>query len=207
MESERPQGAAGLVVDVVEALGEPGVGVLIALENLLPPIPSEVVLPFAGYSAAAGRLDPVLAWVAATAGALVGAWVLYGLGRVVGFEGVHRLAAKRWFVLFGTRDLERGERFFDRHGGKVVLLGRCVPFVRSVVSVPAGCARMPLLRFTLLTLLGSAVWNALFIAAGYRLGAQWERVQAYAAPVGRVVAGLLVAGVVVLAVRRVRRQG
>ncbi len=207
MDSSQPSGAAGLVVDVVERLGEPGVGALIALENLLPPIPSEVVLPFAGYSAARGELDPVLAWAAATVGALVGAWVLYGLGRAVGFDGVHRLAAHRWFVLFGTRDLERAERFFDRHGGKVVLLGRCVPFVRSVVSVPAGCAQMGLVRFSLLTALGSAVWNALFIAAGYRLGGDWERVQGWLAPVGWVVGVVVVGGLVVLAVRRARRQG
>lgn len=198
-------GVSGWVVDVVEAIGEPGVGLLMALENILPPIPSEVVLPFAGFSAAQGRISPIGAWVAATVGALVGAYVLYGIGALVGYDTIHRLAGKRWFVLFGQRDLARGERLFERHGGKIVLFGRCIPLVRSVVSVPAGLVRMPLWRFTALTILGSGVWNALFITLGYRLGARFVQVEQYVKPIGYAVAAALLAGVVVLAVRRRRR--
>ena len=197
-------GLAGWVVDVIDSIGVVGVGVLIALENIFPPIPSEVILPFAGFSAARGSLDPVLAWVAATVGAVVGAYVLYGVGAFVGYDRVHQLAGKRWFVLFSQRDLARGERFFDRHGSKVVLLGRFVPFVRSVVSVPAGFARMPLARFTLLTAIGSGLWNALFIYAGYRLGDRWEQVQQYLQPISyTVVAALLITGALLVA-RQVR---
>lgn len=198
-------GVSGWVVDVIEAIGEPGVGLLMALENILPPIPSEVVLPFAGFSASQGRIDPVGAWVAATAGALVGAYVLYGIGALVGYDTLHRLAGKRWFVLFGQRDLARGERLFDRHGGKIVLFGRCIPLVRSVVSVPAGLTRMPLWRFTALTVLGSGLWNALFLTLGYRLGERFAQVEQYVKPIGYVVLAALLAGVVVLALRRRRR--
>jgi membrane protein DedA with SNARE-associated domain len=204
-QAEATGGISGWVVDVIEAIGEPGVGLLMALENILPPIPSEVVLPFAGFSAAQGRIDPFGAWVAATAGALAGAYVLYGLGALVGYDTLYRLAGKRWFVLLGQRDLARGERLFERHGVKIVLFGRCVPLVRSVVSVPAGLVRMPLWRFTALTILGSGVWNALFITLGYRLGAQFVRVEQYVAPIGYAVAAALLVGVVVLAVRRRRR--
>ena len=167
---------------VVERAGELGVGLLVALENLFPPIPSEVILPFAGFQAERGELNLALAWVAATAGALLGALILYGLGAWIGSERLHELAGRRWFVVLSQKDYERGERFFDRHGGKIVLFGRCVPLVRSVVSVPAGVARMPVPRFCAYTVAGSAVWNALFIAAGYQLGQNYDRVERWVAP-------------------------
>jgi len=198
-------GVAGWVVDVIDSIGEVGVGALIALENIFPPIPSEVILPFAGFSASRGDLNPVLAWAAATIGALLGAYVLYAVGALVGHDRVHELADKRWFVLFSQSDLARGERFFDDHGGKVVLLGRCVPFVRSVVSVPAGFARMTLWRFTALTAIGSGVWNAIFIYAGYRLGDRWDQVQQYLQPISYAVVAALLAGVAFLVVRQLRR--
>ena len=197
-------GLAGWVVDVIEQIGAVGVGALVALENVFPPIPSEVILPFAGFSASRGDINVVLAWVAATIGGLVGAWVLYGVGMAVGYDRVHELAGKRWFVLFGVSDLERGERFFGRYGDKVILFGRCIPLVRSIISVPAGIDRMPLARFTLLTALGSGVWNAVFIGAGYELGDRWDRVERWIQPVGYAVVALLALGLLWLAWRKVR---
>jgi membrane protein DedA with SNARE-associated domain len=201
-----PGGIGGWVVSVVDGIGEVGVGVLIALENVFPPLPSEVILPFAGFSAARGDIDPVLAWVAATVGAVVGAWVLYAVGALVGYDTLHRLAGKRWFLLLSQGDLRRGRRFFDRHGTKVVLLGRFVPFLRSVVSVPAGLDRMPLPLFTLLTAVGSGIWNAVFLYLGYRLEERWAQVQTWLQPVGTAVVVAVVLGLVVLAVRRARRR-
>ena len=206
MRQDEVDGTAGRVVGVIEGVGEVGVGLLILLETVVPAIPSEVVLPFAGFSAARGDLDPVLAWLAATVGAVLGAHLLYAVGALVGVERVHELAGRRWFLLFGQNDLRRGQRFFDRHGGKVVLFARCVPFLRSVVSVPAGLARMPLGRFTLLTALGSGVWNALFVYAGYRLGADWERVERYVAPLSYAVVGLVLTCVAALVVRQLRAR-
>jgi membrane protein DedA with SNARE-associated domain len=197
---------AGWVVDVIESIGAPGVGALIALENVFPPIPSEIILPFAGFSASQGDLNAVLAWIAATLGALAGAYLLYGVGALVGYQRIHRLAGKPWFLLFSQNDLDRGERAFDRHGTKVVLLGRFVPFLRSVVSVPAGMAHMPLWRFTALTLLGSGIWNALFIFAGYRLGDRWEEVQRYLQPFSYLVGALLLIGLAYLITRRIRHR-
>lgn len=199
-------GGADWVVGVLEALGAPGIALLIALENVFPPIPSEVVLGFAGFSASRGGVGLTAAWVSATVGSLVGAWVLYGVGALVGPERLHELAARRWFVLFTTSDLARGERFFDRHGGKVVLLARVVPLLRSVVSVPAGLTGMPLVRFSLLTALGSGVWNALFLYLGYRLGERWEQAAQYLEPVGVAVVVLLTAWVLRSVVRTVRRR-
>ena len=205
-EAAAPGGIAGWVVGVIESVGEVGVGALIALENVVPPIPSEVVLPFAGFSASRGDISLVLAWVAATLGSLLGAYVLYAVGALVGYDRLHELAGRRWFILLSSGDLRRGERFFDDHGGKVVLLGRCVPFLRSVVSVPAGLDRMPLGRFTLLTVLGSGLWNALFLGLGYRLGDRWEQVQGWIQPVSWAVLALVLVGLAVLVRRRLRAR-
>jgi membrane protein DedA with SNARE-associated domain len=196
-------GLAGWVVDIIERIGAPGVGALVALETAFPPIPSEVILPFAGFSAAQGDVNVVAAWAFATLGALVGAWVLYGIGALVGIERLAVLATKRWFPLFGPGDLERGDRFFKRHGSQIVLFGRCVPLVRSIVSVPAGVERMPLVRFSALTALGSGVWNALFIGAGYQLGNEWDRVEVWIQPIGYAVVALLGLVGVWLAYRKV----
>jgi membrane protein DedA with SNARE-associated domain len=198
-------GITGWVIDVIDRIGEVGVGVLIAVENLFPPIPSEVILPLAGFRANEGELNVVLAWVAATIGALVGALILYGLGAVIGYDRLHDLAGKRWFVVLGVKDLERGERFFERHGAKVVLFGRCIPLVRSVVSVPAGLARMPLPKFLLYTAIGSGVWNALFIATGWTLGDNYERVEGWVQPLSYAVVGALLLWVAFLTYRKVQR--
>ena len=207
MADQTADGITGWVVDVIEDIGEVGVGLLIAAENIFPPIPSEAILPFAGFSASEGEINGVLAWVTATIGALVGAYVLYGVGRVIGYDRLQVLAGKRWFVLFGESDLARGERFFEEHGEKIIFFGRFVPLVRSIVSVPAGWSRMPLLRFTLLTLAGSAIWNAAFIAIGYQLGDRWERVEGWVEPIGYAVLAAIAAYVVWLTVRKIRTRG
>ncbi len=192
------------VFSIVDRLGEIGIGLLIFLENVLPPIPSEVILPLAGFRARTGALNLWLTWPMATLGSVLGALALYGLGAWLGYDRLHALAGKRWFFLTSQKDLDRGERIFHEHGGKMVLLGRCIPVIRSVVSIPAGIARMPLPRFLLLTTVGSGVWNALFIGLGYYLGQNWDRVQGWIGPVTYVVLGLVVVGVVWLMVRKAR---
>lgn len=170
-------GLAGWVVSVIEALGPVGVGLLVALENLFPPIPSEVVLPVAGYVASQGGMSLTWAIVAATLGAVAGAWVLYGLGLWWGRDRLRRWLER--IPLMEPEDLDQAERWFDRHGGAAVLIGRCVPVVRSLISVPAGVERMHPVRFTLYTLVGSAVWNGGLVWAGHLLGSQWEDVGRY----------------------------
>lgn len=191
---------------IVDALGAVGVGLLILLENIIPPIPSEVILPLAGFRARTGTLNLLTVWPAATAGSVLGALLLYGLGAWLGHDRLRSLAGHRWFVFASQKDIDRGDELFDRHGGKVVLLARCVPFLRSVVSIPAGISGMPLLRFTVLTAIGSGVWNAAFLWLGWILGENWGTVEQWLGPVGYVVIGLLVVGLVVLAIRR-RRSG
>jgi len=192
------------VVRLIEQTGYLGVGFLMFLETIFPPIPSEIILPFAGFSASQGDVNVILAWVAATIGGLVGAWVLYGVGAAIGEQRLEALATARWFPLFSVSDLRRGERFFERYGNRVVLFGRCIPLVRSIVSVPAGVERMPLGRFTALTTLGSGVWNAAFIGAGYQLGDRWERVEGWVQPLAYAVVALLAVALLWVAWRKVR---
>lgn len=191
---------------IVDRLGAAGVGLLILLENVIPPIPSEVILPLAGFRARTGALNVLAVWPAATAGSVLGALLLYGLGAWLGYDRLHRLAGHRWFLLVSQKDLERGDAVFDRHGGKVVLLARCVPFLRSVVSIPAGISGMPLVRFVVLTAIGSGVWNAAFLALGWVLGENWEQVERFVGPVSYAVLALLAVGVAVLVVRRLRSR-
>jgi membrane protein DedA with SNARE-associated domain len=197
---------ADWVFSIVDRLGALGVGLLILLENLIPPIPSEVILPLAGFRARTGTLNLLAVWPAATAGSVLGALILYGLGAWLGYDRLHRLAGHRWFLLAGQKDLERGREVFERHGGKMVLIARCIPFLRSVVSIPAGIAGMPVLRFTLLTAIGSGVWNAMFLWLGWVLGENWDQVQAWLGPVSYVVLGLVAIGIAVLVVRRLRSR-
>ena len=165
------------VSDVIQAIGYVGVALLVALESVFPPIPSEIVLPFAGFYAGKGEASVVGMMLVATAGSVVGAWVLYGVAAWVGPDRLRRLVVSkgRWFGV-KERDLDRAEAWFDKRANAAVLLGRCVPLVRSIVSIPAGFRRMPLLRFTLYTALGSLVWNATLIGAGAALGHRWEQV-------------------------------
>ena len=170
------------VQDVIERLGAIGVALLVILENVFPPIPSEIVLPFAGFVAQRGDGSVVVMIVAATVGAVVGALMLYYVAALIGPARLGVFIAKfgRWFGV-KPADLARAEQWFDRHAVAAVLLWRCVPLIRSVVSVPAGFRRMPLVPFIVCTALGSAVWNTALIGAGAALGNQWENVEPYVA--------------------------
>jgi membrane protein DedA with SNARE-associated domain len=191
--SELPAALAAWVTSVVEHGGYLGLAALTLLENLFPPIPSELVLPVAGYLVSQGRLSLVLAVAAGTAGSLTGALILYGLGYRWGERGVRRLIRRhgRWLGL-GEADLDRSQEWFRKYGGYAVLLGRLVPSLRSLISIPAGMARMPLLPFVLYTTLGSTVWNAFLVGSGWLLGDQWDRLKPYLQVLGW--GGLLAAG-------------
>ncbi|HZB49009.1 MAG TPA: DedA family protein [Mycobacteriales bacterium] len=198
-------GLVGWVLSVIEALGAIGVGLLVALESIFPPIPSEVVLPLAGFLAGQGKLGFVTVLVWSTVGSLVGALALYWLGAALGIRRLCRLAEK--MPLMDGRDVERAAAWFERHGVWAVLLGRMVPGVRSLVSIPAGVERMPLWLFSLLTVVGSAVWNALFIGLGWLLGDRWTEVGRYSDVLNYVViGGIVLVCVLLLGRRAVRRR-
>ena len=199
-----PGGLLGWVLDVIEILGAPGVGLLVALESVFPPIPSEVVLPLAGFLAGQGRMAFGAVVASATAGSLAGALLLYWLGAALGTARLERLADR--IPLMDARDVRRADEWMARHGTWAVLLGRMVPGVRSLVSIPAGVQRMSLVRFVLLTTVGSAVWNAVFVGLGFLLGEEWDRVGPYSDVLTYAVIGGAALTVGVLAVRRFRRR-
>jgi membrane protein DedA with SNARE-associated domain len=196
--------------EVVETLGYTGVGLLVAIENVFPPIPSEVVLGLAGFTASQGDASVIGMIIAATIGSVVGAWILYGLSAAIGPVRLRALVI-RYGVWMGFRepDLDRAEAWFDRHSRVAVLICRCIPLVRSLISIPAGFRRMPLGAFTVFTLLGSLVWNTVLIVAGYLLADQWKDLLTYTEPfqtVVVVVLGLLVVAFVVHKVIQVKRE-
>lgn len=176
------------VTDLIRQAGYLGLFAVVLAENLFPPIPSEVVLPFAGWEIAQGRLGLLPAFLAATAGSVAGALVLYGIAHRGGRKAI--LATRR-VSRITAEDLDRADARFRRHGAWLVLFGRCVPGLRSVISVPAGMARMPILTFALLTALGSAAWNALLMGAGIALGTRFEEVGDVLGPISTAVVALL----------------
>lgn len=192
------------IVGVMRTIGAPGVGVATALETVFPPVPSEVVLPLAGYTASVGHYGLFAAIVWATVGSLVGAYVLYAAGVLWGLERVCRVADR--LPLVHREDVDRAVEWFRTHGRTAIFVGRLVPGVRSLISIPAGIDRMPLLQFTAYTAAGSLLWNAVLIVAGYELGAQWHVVERFVGEASNVVYVLLAVLVVVLVVRRRRSR-
>lgn len=190
--------------EIVERLGYPGVALLVALENVFPPIPSEVVLGLAGYTASRGDAWVVGMIVAATIGSVVGAWILYGLSAAIGPVRLRAIVIRygTW-IGFSETDLDRAESWFDRRSRLAVLVCRCVPLIRSLISIPAGFRRMPLGAFTLFTLIGSLVWNTVLVTAGYILADQWEKVLEFTEPFQTVVVVLIGLAVVAFIVRKV----
>ncbi|MBT1017869.1 DedA family protein [Canibacter sp. lx-72] len=160
-------------------IGAPGVGLGIAIENIFPPIPSEVLLPLAGFTAArpGANFGPIAATLWATAGSVLGALLLYYIGVIIGHDRIVKIANR--LPLVKGSDITKTVAWFQRNGYKAVFFGRMLPIFRSLISIPAGMERMNLLAFTLLTTAGSLIWNAAFIFAGYFLGDNWELVSAW----------------------------
>ena len=189
-------------VSLMEIIGPIGAGVAIALENLFPPLPSEVILPMAGLAASRGSFSLVEALAWTTAGSVIGALLLYGLGVWLGLGRLRAIAAK--VPLLHPEDIDRTVAWFGRHGGKAVFFGRMIPIFRSLISIPAGITRMPVWRFTLLTAAGSLLWNSIFVLSGYFLGESWHIVERYADLLQYVVIGVTVLAVGWFLVMRIR---
>ena len=196
-------GLADWIADVVQSLGYVGIATLVALENLFPPLPSELILPLAGFLAGQGRLSLAGVIVAATLGSLVGALALYAAGAGLGQRRLRAIAART--PLVDAADVDRAAGWFARHGERAVLLGRMVPVVRSLVSVPAGVEHMPLGRFIAYTVLGSAAWNTILIGLGFVVGERWELVRGWAQVFEWLVLGVLAVLLVAFVARRARR--
>jgi membrane protein DedA with SNARE-associated domain len=177
---------------VLRDLGYAGLALLMLAETVFPPIPSEAVLPLAGYLVERGDFNYVLVLVTSTAGSVLGAMLLYEAARHGGRPFAERFLR---FAHLQPEKLDEAERWFARRGALIVLLGRCVPGMRSLVSLPAGLLRMPRLQYLGLTLLGSAIWNTVLVTIGYLLGSQWERVADVIGPISKPLVAVVVVGV------------
>lgn len=184
--------AVGVAESLVDSAHGLGLAVVMALESVVPPIPSELVLPLAGSLVAGGQLSFLVALLAATAGSVIGAWALYCLGRFGGRPMLLRLSP---LLHLDQARLTRMEAWLARRGDWLVLVGRLVPGLRAVVSVPAGMGRMRLGRFLTLTAIGSLVWNAGLIGVGEALAARWAEVASVLAPVSMYLLAAAVIGI------------
>ena len=195
---------ADWAIRVMETLGGFGAALLIALENLFPPLPSEVILPLAGFTASQGDLSLIGAIIWTTGGSLVGALILYQLGRWLGREKIRYYAAK--LPLVKIKDIDTAEEWFTKYETRVVLFGRMIPIVRSLISIPAGVEKMSLKLFVIYTAIGSLIWNTTLISAGYLLGEQWELVEQYVGILQKLVIAAVVFSIVYFVVARLKKR-
>jgi membrane protein DedA with SNARE-associated domain len=197
-------GIVGFAAQSMDALGEWGVGLFTLAETIFPPIPSEVILPFAGFLTRQGSMSLGLVFLTSTLGAYVGALALYFLGAKLGLERSIRWLSK--LPLVDREDFETAERWFRRHGKSAVFFGRLLPGVRSLISLPAGAEKMHLGTFSVFTIAGSGIWNGLLIGLGVLLGKQYSMVEQYARYLNYAVYAALAVVVVWLVIRYIRRR-
>jgi membrane protein DedA with SNARE-associated domain len=198
-------GIAGFAARGIDALGEWGVGLCTFAETIIPPIPSEVILPLAGFLTEQGTMSLALVFVTSTLGAYAGALLLYWLGARLGLERSIRGLSR--IPLMDREDFEKAADWFQRNGRSAVFFGRFLPGVRSLISLPAGAEKMNLASFSLFTIAGSGLWNALLIGLGVLLGAQYRLIDEYSKYLNYAVYAALAATVAWLSVRAYRRQG
>lgn len=180
------------VIHFIEQHGYGGIALLMLAENLFPPLPSELIMPFAAFQAARGQLHWALVILTGAAGSMLGTLPWYYAGRLLGLERVLRFADRhgRWLTLTRS-DIERAERWFVERGSIVLVFGRLVPALRTVVSLPAGVSRLPLWRYCLWTGTGSLIWCSILVAAGYLLESEYRRISGIMSPVSTAVLVLL----------------
>lgn len=182
------------ITELLERLGYVGIALLMLAENLFPPIPSELIMPFAGFSAARGELSFVGVLIAGTLGSLVGALPWYYAGRALGCK---RLAAwadahGRWFTVSGD-DVKQANVWFARHCAKAVFFGRVIPAVRTLISVPAGIAQMSITRFLIYSAIGTLLWNVVLAFLGFKLGENYSKVADFLDPVTKAIVAAIIA--------------
>lgn len=183
------------VVRLIDQSGYLGIGFLMFLETIFPPIPSEVIMPVAGVAAGQGKLQYWLVVASGTAGAMLGNIVWYLAARALGLDRLHPIIDRwgRWLTITWP-EVQRADRWFREHGTWFVFLGRMLPTVRSLVSVPAGLLHMQFRRFLAASILGTAGWTALLAGAGFKLGEKYERIDDFIGPASNAILATLAIG-------------
>lgn len=193
--------------NMMDSMGYLGIFLLMVLENLFPPIPSELIMPSAGFAAARGEMSLAVIVLVGGLASVVGTLPLYYVGRAFGLERCKEWADRhgKWLTVSGD-DLQKASDWFNRHGNKAVLMGRMVPGVRSLLSLPAGVARMALPRFLIYSFVGSLLWSALLSGAGYLLGEHYDKVEVWVGPMSKIILGVLVVAFGIWIYKRKRQQ-
>ena len=197
------------IINIIESAGYWGIALLIFIENIFPPIPSEAVLLFGGFAVTAAKLNPWLVILSATAGSFSGALVLYGAGRWLGKERIKRiLNGKAGKILrFKPETVDKADEWFCKYRFRATFFCRCIPVVRSVISVPAGMSKMPFAPFCSLTVLGSTVWNTVLVWLGVAAGNAWKKVADYLGVYSKIVlAALILAAIGAVLVHKFRKK-
>lgn len=191
------------ITNTMDSLGYLGIGLLMFLENLFPPIPSELIMPLAGLTVAQGKLQFAPVVVAGVVGTMLGALPWYYMGKILSEQRLKRLADRygKWLTI-SSKDITEAKRWFDKHGGKAVFFCRIVPGVRTLISLPAGISNMRLVPFLLYSTLGTLLWVGTLTYAGYVLGENYELVEQYLGPVSKIVLFALIVAFIVWFVRR-----
>ena len=195
------------ITNTMNSLGYWGIGLLMFLENLFPPIPSELIMPLAGFTVAQGKLNFALVVLAGVLGTVIGALPWYYIGKVFGEQRLKSWADKygKWLSI-SSKDIDKAMGWFNRHGGKAVFICRLVPGVRTLISLPAGICNMHLVPFLIYSTIGTTLWVGLLTYAGYALGDNYELVDEYLAPVSKIVLATLVIGLILWVVRKNMRR-
>ncbi|MFM1789270.1 MAG: hypothetical protein RLZZ12_619 [Actinomycetota bacterium] len=194
--------------ELIESIGVVGAGIFIAIESIVIPLPSELVLLLSGFNVSIGEFSFLSVWIATTFGSLAGAYFLYGIGFAVSREGIDRLVNQFGkFVGIKQSDVDSAFRWFERYGTFVIFFGRLIPLIRSLVSIPAGLAKMNLARFSLLTAAGSGIWNALWISIGVQLGDRWREAEGWAKYLDYAVYAIVLLIAVLLLSKLIKRRG
>ncbi len=195
------------VEGLISSMGYTGLGITMFLENVFPPIPSEIVLPLAGSLTLTGRFTILGVVFFGMLGSLAGAYLFYGLGKWLGIENIRKLVGKIGkYMLITVEDFDNSLDWFNKHGELVIFFGRMVPIIRSLISIPAGVASMNMVRFTIFTIAGTSLWNFLLAYGGKLLGQQWPKIADWIGTYQNVVIVLAVAAVVVFVVMRLRKM-
>lgn len=195
------------ITNTMNSLGYWGIGLLMFLENLFPPIPSELIMPLAGFTVAQGKLDFALVVLAGVLGTVIGALPWYYIGKIFGEQRLKSWADKygKWLSI-SSKDIDKAMGWFNRHGGKAVFICRLVPGVRTLISLPAGICNMHLVPFLIYSTIGTTLWVGFLTYAGYALGDNYELVDEYLAPVSKIVLATLVIGLILWVVRKNMRR-
>lgn len=183
-----------IMIDIMNSFGYFGIFFLIMIENVFPPIPSELILTFGGFMTVSSNMTVVGVIIAATLGSLLGAFILYGIGKLLNKERLIKIVTSKYGKLLRVKpkDIEAADHWFDTKGSITVLICRCVPIVRSLISVPAGMSDMPIPKFFIYTIIGSAVWNTFLVCVGAFAGDQKDAILVFIDQVSHIILIVLV---------------